>query len=282
MSHRLARWNPCFLPAGLLLLAAVAGSSGCCCPVAPGGCLPYASTAVGVACDDCGGMGCDGACGAGGGPACGMPAQAFPATCGTLAPGGCGGLSGLMLPLLSTRLACGSGCGDVYWGEWIFDPPECCDGCNDDGCWAGSAGNAPYGGYHGGCLQGILAGPVAVIRGTYLGVTGILQGTCATVQSGCGISYGHGYGHEYPMGVAEGCDCAECTGTIASPACSSCGAAGCGGACVQTASPTPAPIAAKALGTGVAGRRVARAAAYTPPATKPPHRLVAKRLRRGR
>jgi hypothetical protein len=57
-------------------------------------------------------------------------------------PGSCGerinsGLTGLALPLLSSKLACGSGCGDVYWNEWMCDPPECCDPCDEYGCWVG-------------------------------------------------------------------------------------------------------------------------------------------------
>jgi hypothetical protein len=258
------------------LMAVAICCSGCLCPgTMPGGCLPYASAPLANACDDCGGM-CGGACmatGAASGPA----VAAFPASCGTRAVGGCGGLSGLMLPLLSTRLACGSGCGDVYWGEWLCDPPECCDACNDDGCWAGTAGMAPYGGYGGGCLQGILAGPATVIQGTYLGVTSLLQGTCSTVQAGC--RYGMGYGYGYPTGAA-GCDCADCSPGIAAPACSSCGRDGCGGTCVQSRRPAATPIATRALGTGVAQRHAARPAAHSLPAAKPPHRLVAKRLRR--
>lgn len=27
-------------------------------------------------------------------------------------------------------LTCGGGCEDLYWGEWISDPPEVCDHCN--------------------------------------------------------------------------------------------------------------------------------------------------------
>jgi hypothetical protein len=61
----------------------------------------------------------------------------FPGGCGRTIMGCRGGLSGLALPLLSTRLACGSGCGDVYWNEWMCDPPECCDPCDEYGCWVG-------------------------------------------------------------------------------------------------------------------------------------------------
>lgn len=35
------------------------------------------------------------------------------------------------------RLACGSGCGEVYWGEWISDPPDCADPCDQCGNYVG-------------------------------------------------------------------------------------------------------------------------------------------------
>lgn len=35
-------------------------------------------------------------------------------------------------------LACGSGCcGEVYWGEWISDPPDCADPCDNCGTYVG-------------------------------------------------------------------------------------------------------------------------------------------------
>jgi hypothetical protein len=271
MSRRLACWNTCFDPAGLLLLALLASSTGCYCAAIspPGGYLPYTSAATDLGCDHCGGD-CDGSCGAGVAADYGVPCQQFPSTCGTLAPGGCGGLSGLMLPLLSTRLACGSGCGNVYWGEWLFDPPECCDACNDDGCWAGYAGSAPYEGYRGGCLQGILAGPAAVIRGTYLGVTGVLNGACCM----------WGYGYNQAIGYGDPCGCAECTGAVPSAACSDCGATSCTGDCVQTSSPPRRAIAGRALGTGVQRGRSVSPVVHHRPVAKPPHPVVTKRLRR--
>jgi hypothetical protein len=33
--------------------------------------------------------------------------------------------------------ACSGGCGEVYWGEWVSDPPDCCDPCNDCGHFTG-------------------------------------------------------------------------------------------------------------------------------------------------
>lgn len=48
--------------------------------------------------------------------------------------GSCGGECGGHTPTQVTRhrLTCGSGCGELYWGEWISTPPDPCDPC--DGC----------------------------------------------------------------------------------------------------------------------------------------------------
>lgn len=40
--------------------------------------------------------------------------------------------------MLRRTFTCGSGCGEIYWGEWINDPPSC-DACNDHGDWTGTA-----------------------------------------------------------------------------------------------------------------------------------------------
>ncbi len=50
---------------------------------------------------------------------------------------------------------CGDSCGEVFWHEWFSIPPECCDQCDDCGCFTGktrpdnlySHGND----YHGWC-----------------------------------------------------------------------------------------------------------------------------------
>jgi len=39
---------------------------------------------------------------------------------------GCGFLS-----RLGRRLTCGEGCGEIYWHEWISDPPAPCDPCDE-------------------------------------------------------------------------------------------------------------------------------------------------------
>lgn len=37
-------------------------------------------------------------------------------------------------------LTCASGCGDIYWGDWISYPPDNCDPCDDWGNWTGPNG----------------------------------------------------------------------------------------------------------------------------------------------
>ena len=32
---------------------------------------------------------------------------------------------------VSQLLTCGSACGEVYWDEWLSDPPDCCDPCDE-------------------------------------------------------------------------------------------------------------------------------------------------------
>lgn len=38
---------------------------------------------------------------------------------------------------LKYMLTCGAGCSEIYWGEWISDPPDCCDPCDNCGNWTG-------------------------------------------------------------------------------------------------------------------------------------------------
>ncbi len=38
---------------------------------------------------------------------------------------------------LNGRCFCGPSCCDRYWGEWISDPPHCCDPCNQCGHFVG-------------------------------------------------------------------------------------------------------------------------------------------------
>jgi hypothetical protein len=47
----------------------------------------------------------------------------------------CGGAAGEcgcgFLSRLGRRLTCGEGCGEIYWHEWISDPPKPCDPCDE-------------------------------------------------------------------------------------------------------------------------------------------------------
>jgi hypothetical protein len=35
------------------------------------------------------------------------------------------------------KSVCRTGCGEIYWDEWLSDPPDCCDPCDDCGNWVG-------------------------------------------------------------------------------------------------------------------------------------------------
>ena len=108
----------------LLVCAAALVAGGCCCP-------------------DMGGNGC-GPCGGGGGRGslcCRTYEERMSQTdpCGTcVTPVGCG--NGGVRGWLRNQSTCCKGCGDVYWGEWISDPPDCCDPCDSCGGFSGSGG----------------------------------------------------------------------------------------------------------------------------------------------
>ena len=50
-----------------------------------------------------------------------------------------------LIGCLRKLLTCGSGCGELYVDEWLNDPPDCCDPCDNCGNWIG-----PHGSCHGG------------------------------------------------------------------------------------------------------------------------------------
>lgn len=220
--------------AGLL---AIAMSSGCGWHRAYGinrGCGPCGDAVAvdvgGCETDACGG--CD-TCGG----------DIYPGSCGTRATGPCGGLSGFCLPLLSTRLACGSGCGGVYWNEWICDPPECCDPCNDGGCWVGPQSCPPQSCWF----------PGRLLLGTCRHVRGVVAGA---IHLGL-----HGYRPGYCAGGAASCTTCgleDCTGC---DACSDCGSMGCAGECARANVAAPTLAARGSAGhSRVAARPPARVA----------------------
>lgn len=55
-------------------------------------------------------------------------------TCGT-----CGGDCEGHTPgsYIGHQLTCTSGCGEIYWGPWLSDPPDQCDPCDDCGNFVG-------------------------------------------------------------------------------------------------------------------------------------------------
>ena len=160
-----------------------------------------------------------GGCGVGGG-GCGVVADAGCGGCGG-GPGACHnncGVKNLLYPLLSPRLACGSGCGEIYWNEWACDPPDCCDPCSNSGCYVGPS---------------VCTGPpliVSVVHCVGRGVSDLLGvilggigcGPCELLTCGgcssCGpaMHAGHGvHGGYIDGGCAGGC------------------AGGCGGGCAS-------------------------------------------------
>lgn len=57
----------------------------------------------------------------------------------TQACGVCGGdcIGHTPATYLKQALTCGGGCGEIYWGPWISEPPSGCDPCDDHGNWVG-------------------------------------------------------------------------------------------------------------------------------------------------
>ena len=57
---------------------------------------------------------------------------------GPVATGGCAsGCCGPLAGAVGNALSCGAGCGEIYVDEWVSDPPDCCDPCDNCGNWVG-------------------------------------------------------------------------------------------------------------------------------------------------
>ena len=69
--------------------------------------------------------------------ACGAVPGGVVTECSDCGGGGCGSCLGRVKSHIHAALTCGSGCGDLVWDEWIDNPPDCCDPCNDCGQWTG-------------------------------------------------------------------------------------------------------------------------------------------------
>lgn len=108
--------------------------------------------------------------------------------CGSCATTGspCGDCG--ILSFLRCRMTACKGCGEVYYGEWLSDPPDCCDPC--DRC------HGQFTGQGGCCPPGFFARLAAGIRGMRCGT-----GPCGCGQSGCGGSCGNAHwSHETSYG----------------------------------------------------------------------------------
>ncbi len=96
-------------------------------------------------CDDCAPVdrdsSCDSACGE-----CGGCRDA----CGCGGPCCCCRVFGWIGELLDPEAWCGGSCGEIYWGDFHGDPPDCRDPC--DGCGNFTGVNIP--GRTGGCVDG--------------------------------------------------------------------------------------------------------------------------------
>ena len=146
---------------------------------------------------------------------------------------------------LRRNITCGSGCGEVYVGEWISTPPDCADPCAGDQ-WVGGAGKCQ---------------PFCWAPGTLLGqFQGRLMGGrfCSGAESSqpCGCdecSNGGAYVQDtyveeahVPAAVGAGCGLTGCngqgcsSGSCATGSCSSgtCSTGGCAsGTCASAARP---------------------------------------------
>ena len=117
-------------------LVALLAGMGCCCQ-------PLCNNSMSCG-DPCGGPAC--------GPSCNTCCLSFPQPivwtgelndCGPGPCESCADCSGDcgLLPFLRRSKVCGKGCGEVYWGEWVSDPPDCCDPCDPCyGCYTGPSG----------------------------------------------------------------------------------------------------------------------------------------------
>lgn len=131
-----------------LVSALLAASTGCCAPrpwlwhpFGPDSAICEPSSGCGPVATPCAG-GCGEACGPVGGtdwgPACGVAEEPCAEPCAGPCGPACyprGPLSWLFA--LFAGDFCGDGCGEIYWGDFYSEPPECCDPCDRCGNWTG-------------------------------------------------------------------------------------------------------------------------------------------------
>ena len=152
--------------------------------------------AIGIAVAAACGSGCclTQTCGNGG--ACGLPATQVVSSCddgscGSNACGTCGRrecVPGLYcLARLLKCAPCSEGCGEVYYHEWISDPPAGKDPCNCQGDWTGVPWEGPCGDptCDKGC-GGMCGGMCGTSVGSGCGVAEPVYGPSTTLDGGVG------------------------------------------------------------------------------------------------
>lgn len=111
---------------------------------------------------------------------------------------------------LRRTLACGSGCGEIYYGEWVSNPPNTCNECDARGFayginarvpWLCNAWFLPWGvkyrangeGY-GNPLRGVHRGidQYGGYRSDYWNRIGVVGNNCSSCSTGCESGCAHG------------------------------------------------------------------------------------------
>jgi hypothetical protein len=119
------------------------------------------------------------------------PAGAAPqwgGACGSCATNGspCGGCG--LLNFLRCRATSCKGCGEVYYGQWVSDPPACNDPCDNCGNFTG-----PNSGCHNGCGNGYGNGFFGrLAAGIHGGRSGGGACGCSNCSGGAPMSYDGG------------------------------------------------------------------------------------------
>lgn len=143
------------------------------CGPACGPCEPPCDVGCGPACGPSCDPGCDLPCG----PPCGPCEPACGPCCGRYDP--LGGIGYCLSRLFGPYSWCGPSCGEVYWGDFHGDPPDCCDPCNRCGQYSGTWDPSYPCGCGGGPSCGSDCGPGGVVmEGASYGV--------ASSDCGCG------------------------------------------------------------------------------------------------
>ena len=105
------------------------------------------------------------------------------------------------------RTVCGSGCGEVYYGEWLSNPPDCCDPCdNEVQCTPPIVPQC-------GIFARMFAGLYGVRHPRGGGGAGCCEETCVDDCGSCDSCCGGGGEviHEGPV-VESGPGCSSCAG----------------------------------------------------------------------